>query len=119
MEAVGQVLWVKDEALMDAVTALSGSGPAYMFLFLDSLTKAAMKAGLPADVARTLAIETMAGSCELARPSSQRFETVRLQVTSPGGTTEAALEVLLGEDRFEQLVGEAVRKAVERSKILT
>ncbi len=83
LSAVGDVMWVKDETLMDAVTALSGSGPAYMFLFLDSLTKAAQAAGLPAEAARHLAIQTMAGSCELARVSAETFEDLREQVTSP------------------------------------
>lgn len=118
MEAVGNVEWFADEALMDATTALSGSGPAYMFLFLDSLTKAAMAAGLSAEVARKLAIETMAGSCELARQSKESFEALREQVTSPGGTTEAALSVLLEDSRFEKLLGDAVKKAIDRARQL-
>ena len=118
MEAAGHVLWLDDEAQMDTVTALSGSGPAYVFLFLEALTNAAMAAGLPEKIARSLAIQTLKGSCGLAGQSHESFEQLRKNVTSPGGTTEAALSVLMAGGTFEKLVKEAVLKAAARSKEL-
>jgi pyrroline-5-carboxylate reductase len=119
MQAVGQVIWIEDESQMDAVTALSGSGPAYVFLFLESLTNAGVAAGLPPDVARSLAIKTVSGSCALAAQSSEPFEILRKNVTSPGGTTEAALGILMNDGKFEKLLTEAVSKAVKRSHELS
>ena len=114
METVGKVEWV-DESLMDAVTALSGSGPAYVFLFLDALTKAGVSAGLSEPLARTLALETVTGSCALAAHGHDSFEQLRKNVTSPGGTTEAALNLLMQEPGLVQLVQNAVSAAKKRS----
>lgn len=91
LESVGLAVWLEDEAQMDAVTALSGSGPAYVFLLLELLERAAGRLGLPAELARALAIETVAGAARLARESKDAPEALRHQVTSPGGTTERAL----------------------------
>jgi len=118
MQAVGKAEWTQDESQMDAVTALSGSGPAYVFLFLDALTKAGVSAGLPESLAKNLAVETMTGSCALAQNNAENFEQLRKNVTSPGGTTEAALHVLMKNDAFETLIKEAVLAAKERSEAL-
>lgn len=114
MQAVGKTEWV-DESLMDAVTALSGSGPAYVFLFLDALTQAGVAAGLSASLARTLALETVTGSCALAAHGHEAFEQLRKNVTSPGGTTEAALSVLMQDPGLVKLVQDAVMAAKKRS----
>ena len=114
MRAFGKAIWV-DEDKMDAVTAISGSGPAYVFLFLDALTKAGINAGLAPEIAETLALETVHGSIHLASASDETFAKLRQNVTSKGGTTEAALEVLMRENIFEQLVDEAVKTAVARA----
>ena len=96
LRATGTVEWVDDEALMDAVTAVSGSGPAYVFLLAEELARAGVAAGLPAELAAKLARETVAGSGELLHRSDLDAATLRQNVTSPGGTTAAALEVLMG-----------------------
>ena len=85
MGAVGRTEWIKDEALMDAITALSGSGPAYVFLFLEALANAGLAAGLSSKEARKLSIETVFGSAAMAAQSSESFEKLRQNVTSPGG----------------------------------
>jgi len=118
MQAVGEVEWVEEEKLMHAVTALSGSGPAYMFLFLDALTKAGIAAGLDAKLAKKLSIETCIGSCELAQHSLDSFEQLRSRVTSKGGTTEAALAVLLEGEGFNRLIASAIKAAAQRSEEL-
>lgn len=115
MEAIGSVAWIHDESLMDAVTALSGSGPAYVFLFLESLTEAGVQAGLPANMSRRLALQTILGSGILAEKTKEDFSTLRKNVTSPGGTTEAALSVLMDKDAFKKLMMKAFRKAAARS----
>lgn len=115
MQAAGKIAWVEDEALMDAVTAISGSGPAYLFYFLECLTQAGMSAGLSAELARTLALETICGSATLAKHSSEHFEQLRKNVTSPGGTTEAALSVLMQRDGLASLLQNAVAAAKKRS----
>ena len=99
LRATGSVEWVDDESLMDAVTAVSGSGPAYVFLLAEELARAGVEAGLPAELATKLARETVAGSGELLHRSELASATLRQNVTSPGGTTAAALEVLMGEGR--------------------
>ena len=99
LRATGAVEWVDDEDLMDAVTAVSGSGPAYVFLLAEELARAGVEAGLPADLATKLARETVAGSGELLHRSEQDSATLRQNVTSPGGTTAAALEVLMAQGR--------------------
>src|ERR1700686_3113659 len=104
LAAIGKVEWVADEALIDAVTALSGSGPAYVFLLSEAMTKAGIAAGLPAPLAARLARETVAGSGELLHRSDLAPGTLRQNVTSPGGTTAAALEVLMGPDGMQSLL---------------
>jgi pyrroline-5-carboxylate reductase len=103
---------------MDAVTAVSGSGPAYVFLFLGALIAAGVKQGLPQDIAAKLALHTLRGSTKLAMKSEESLEQLRKNVTSPGGTTEAALKVLMKEDALASLMDEAVAAAVKRSKEL-
>lgn len=118
MSAVGAVRWAADEAQFDAVTALSGSGPAYVFLLIESLAAAGVAAGLPADLAMDLARATVTGAGELAHQSSEPAETLRRNVTSPGGTTAAALEVLMGQDGLTSLMTRALAAAARRSKEL-
>jgi len=118
LKAAGDVVWLEDESLMDAVTAVSGSGPAYAFLFMESLIEAAIAQGLPEDIAKKLVVETVHGAAELARKSGESLEQLRKNVTSPGGTTEAALAVFMKNDALKKLIAEAVRCAVKRSKEL-
>jgi pyrroline-5-carboxylate reductase len=118
LEAVGEVVWVGDESLLDAVTAVSGSGPAYVFLLIECLTEAAIAEGLPPEVAGRLARATVIGSGQLARASSEPAAQLRKNVTSPGGTTAAALEVLMAKDGMSDLMRRAVRAAAARSREL-
>jgi pyrroline-5-carboxylate reductase len=118
LRATGSVEWVDDEGLMDAVTAVSGSGPAYIFLLAEELARAGVEAGLPMELATKLARETVAGSGELLHRSEAPSATLRQNVTSPGGTTAAALEVLMGEGGMQQLMIRAVAAATRRSKEL-
>ena len=118
LEAVGQVLWADDEALMDPVTALSGSGPAYVFLLVEAMAAAGVKAGLPADMAMQLARATVAGSGELLKQSSEPAAQLRVNVTSPGGTTAAALQVLMASDGIQPVFDKALAAASRRSKEL-
>ena len=116
--ATGAVTWVDDESLMDAVTALSGSGPAYVFLLAEALAQAGAAVGLPANLAKMLARETIAGSGELLRQSGQDAATLRQNVTSPGGTTAAALAVLMRPNGLVRLMSDAVAAATARSREL-
>jgi pyrroline-5-carboxylate reductase len=118
LRATGSVEWVDDEKLMDAVTAVSGSGPAYIFLLAEELARAGVEAGLPQELATTLARETIAGSGELLHRSELPAATLRQNVTSPGGTTAAALEVLMGPDGMQSLLTRAVAAASRRSREL-
>jgi pyrroline-5-carboxylate reductase len=118
LAAIGKVEWVPDEALMDAVTALSGSGPAYIFLLAECMARAGVTAGLPPELATRLARETVAGSAELLHRSDLDAATLRQNVTSPGGTTAAALEVLMGPGGFDQLLTQAIAAATQRSRDL-
>jgi len=118
LSAVGAVEWITDEALMDAVTALSGSGPAYVFLLAESMARAGAAAGLPPTLAATLARATVAGAGELLHRSLLDPATLRQNVTSPGGTTAAALEVLMAQDGLERLMTAAVAAATKRSRDL-
>jgi pyrroline-5-carboxylate reductase len=118
LRATGSVEWVDDEGLMDAVTAVSGSGPAYVFLLAEELARAGVEAGLPLGLATKLARETVAGSGELLHRSDAPSATLRENVTSPGGTTAAALEVLMGDGGMQQLMTRAVAAATRRSKEL-
>jgi len=116
--AVGEVSWVDDEALIDGVTAVSGSGPAYVFLMAECMARAGVAAGLPEDLATQLARVTISGSGELMRLSTEDAATLRKNVTSPGGTTEAALKILMGESGLQELMTRAITAAAERSREL-
>jgi len=116
--ATGTVEWTDDETLMDAVTAVSGSGPAYVFLLAEALAEAGVAAGLPPSLAEKLARETVAGSGELLHRSDLDAAVLRQNVTSPGGTTAAALDVLMGTDGLAQLMRNAVAAATKRSREL-
>ncbi len=118
LEAVGQVLWVDDEALMDPVTALSGSGPAYVFLLVEAMAAAGAKLGLTPDMAMQLARATVAGSGELLKQSSDPASQLRVNVTSPGGTTAEALKVLMAADGIQPVFDKALAAASRRSKEL-
>jgi pyrroline-5-carboxylate reductase len=118
LAATGAVEWVGDETLMDAVTAVSGSGPAYVFLLAECLAQAGIAAGLPADLAAKLAHETVAGSGELLQQSGLDAAVLRQNVTSPGGTTAAALEVLMSPDGLAPLMQQAIAAATRRSREL-
>ena len=115
LRATGTVEWVEDEKLMDAVTAVSGPGPAYIFLLAEELARAGVEAGLPAELATKLARETVAGSGELLHRSDLPSATLRQNVTSPGGTTQAALEVLMAKDGLLPLMIRAIAAATKRS----
>jgi pyrroline-5-carboxylate reductase len=118
LRATGAVEWVTDESLMDAVTAVSGSGPAYVFLLAESLARAGAAAGLPADLATRLARATVAGAGELLHRSALDAATLRQNVTSPGGTTAAALDVLMGRDGLDPVMERAIAAATRRSREL-
>jgi pyrroline-5-carboxylate reductase len=114
MAAVGTVVWVEREADLDAVTAVSGSGPAYFFRFMECLEEAAIAEGLPPSLARTLTLETAYGAARLARESSLSPAELRAEVTSRGGTTAAALSVLEAAD-LRAIVARAVAAATRRA----
>jgi pyrroline-5-carboxylate reductase len=116
--AIGDSAWVEDEALMDAVTAVSGSGPAYVFLLIEALAEAGARVGLPADLALRLSRATVAGAGELALQSRETPARLRENVTSPGGTTRAALDVLMGANGLPELLERAVAAAAARSREL-
>lgn len=114
---VGEILWLSSEQDMHAVTAISGSGPAYVFYFAECLIKAGIEQGLSAAAAKQLAIKTLQGAGDLLQNATCEPSVLREQVTSPGGTTEAALK-LLHEKQFVTIISEAVAKGCERSKTL-
>ncbi|MFQ5488601.1 MAG: pyrroline-5-carboxylate reductase, partial [Gammaproteobacteria bacterium] len=121
MRAVGLTVWLEDESLMDAVTALSGSGPAYIFLVMEAMERAGCKLGLPQETARLLTLQTTFGAAKLALETAEDSATLRQRVTSPGGTTERALSVLQGgglEELFEQALKAAHDRAVELARLL-
>ncbi len=117
LRAVGSVIWVEQEALIDSVTAVSGSGPAYFFYFIEALEKAAMENGLDAEQAKILSLETAFGAAKLALESDVGAATLRERVTSPGGTTEAALETF-AERGLSDGIRAAVSSAAERARML-
>jgi len=117
LRSVGITLWVKDEALIDAVTAVSGSGPAYFFLVIEALEDAGVKLGLDRDSARLLSLETAFGAAKLALESKDTAATLRQRVTSKGGTTEQALKVL-EEGGLRTLFAEALKAAAQRANEL-
>lgn len=114
-ESIGSALWVEDENLLHAVTALSGSGPAYFFLMLEALESAATEAGIEADTARALAIQTMAGAAEMAGRSEHDPAQLKRNVMSPGGTTERAIHTF-EDGGLRELVKKAYGAAFERSQ---
>lgn len=114
MRSVGLAIWLDDETLMDAVTALSGSGPAYYFLIMEVMEKAATQLGLSQEHARILTLQTAFGAAKMALESNQDAQTLRKQVTSPGGTTEQALNVLM-DGGIEELFADALKAAQKRS----
>ena len=117
--ATGSVEWVGEEALIDAVTAVSGSGPAYVFHLAECMAAAGIAQGLPADLAMRLARETVCGAGELMHQSSDTAERLRQNVTSPNGTTAAALAVLMGEGGLAPLMDRAIAAARKRSEELS
>lgn len=119
MSAVGSVDWAESEDQLDAVTAVSGSGPAYVFLLAEALAKAGAAAGLPARTAVRLARETVVGAGALLEQSAEPAGSLRRNVTSPGGTTEAALEVLMRDGALDRLLEEAVTAALHRARELS
>jgi pyrroline-5-carboxylate reductase len=118
LAATGVVEWIEDESLMDAVTAVSGSGPAYIFLLAEALAQAGTAVGLPTALAERLARETVAGAAELLHQSREHPATLRENVTSPGGTTAAALAVLMGPNGLPELMSKAIAAATARSREL-
>lgn len=118
LEAVGKACWLDSEEQIDAVTALSGSGPAYFFLLMEAMQEAAVQLGLPVDVARTLTLQTAFGAAKLARSSAVEVAELRRRVTSPNGTTEAAIRQFESED-LRAIVARALDKAALRSKELS
>lgn len=118
LEAVGLIGWVTSESLIDTVTAVSGSGPAYVFLLAECLAQAAVEAGLSPELAERFARQTVAGAGELLRQSELPAETLRKNVTSPNGTTAAALDVLMAPDGLQPLLSKAVAAAKRRAEDL-
>jgi pyrroline-5-carboxylate reductase len=118
LAAVGEVVTVENEAMIDAVTAVSGSGPAYVFYLTECLAAAGEKAGLPKDLAMQLARATVSGAGELMRQSGIEAATLRQNVTSPKGTTYAALQVLMAENGMQPLFDKAIEEATKRSREL-
>jgi pyrroline-5-carboxylate reductase len=117
LEAVGKVLWVDDEGLLDPVTAVSGSGPAYVFYFIEAMQQAATGLGLSPEQARTLSLETFLGAARLAAASPEPVSVLRERVTSKGGTTEAAL-ASMAADQVREAIVRAIRAACERGRQL-
>lgn len=117
MQACGLTAWIPDEALMDAVTAVSGSGPAYVFLLAEAMQAAGEAQGLAADTARTLALQTILGAARMLSESGESAATLRQRVTSPGGTTQAALEAFEAGG-FRALVEAAIAAATRRGREL-
>ena len=119
MSAVGAIAWIDDERHMDAVTAVSGSGPAYVFLLIECLEQAGRDLGLDAPLARQLALATVAGAGAYAAAADAEPAELRRRVTSPKGTTQAALDVLMAQPGIRELLSRAVRAAAERSQELS
>ena len=118
LEAVGEVAWVDEEGLIDAVTALSGGGPAYVFFLTECMAQAGIDAGLPAELSAQLARVTVSGAGELMRQSNETPTTLRENVTSPGGTTAEALKILMAKTGWQPLLTQAIGAATARSKQL-
>lgn len=118
LSATGETVWIGDEALMDAVTATSGSGPAYVFLLAEAMQEAARAQGLPGDAARTLVLHTVLGAARMLVESGEPASELRRRVTSPGGTTQAAIETFEAGG-FRALVAAAIARATERGRELS
>lgn len=118
LASAGRTVWIDDEARMDAVTAVSGSGPAYIFLLAEAMEAAALAEGLPADAARTLVLETVLGAARMLTESGEDPAELRRRVTSPGGTTQAAIETFEAGG-FQTLVAAAIHNATERGRQLS
>jgi pyrroline-5-carboxylate reductase len=118
LQAIGVVAWADDEALLDPVTAVSGSGPAYVFLLAELMEQAAIEQGIPGDLARLLARQTVSGSGALLAASTEDAAALRRAVTSPAGTTEAALKVLMAPDAWPAALSKAIDAATKRSREL-
>lgn len=118
LRAVGEAFHVEDESLIDPVTALSGGGPAYVFLMIETMTEAGIKAGLPKELAARLALVTVAGAGQLAINSDEEPAQLRINVTSPNGTTQEALAVLMDDNGLQPLMTSAIAAATKRSKEL-
>ena len=119
LAALGETIWVKREALIDAATAVSGSGPAYVFLLVEAMAEAAMAEGLPRDAAMKLARATIAGAGALLDADKRDAAELRRDVTSPGGTTEAALKILMAENGLATLMARAISAARKRAEELS
>ncbi len=119
LSAIGEIAWIKDEEQMDAVTAVSGSGPAYLFALTECLALSGIHQGLDAKLSWQLAKTTMEGAAALMRHSCDNPVILRKNVTSPGGTTEAALKILMGKKGLPKLMDKAIKAATERSKELS
>ncbi|WP_421782739.1 pyrroline-5-carboxylate reductase [Kiloniella litopenaei] len=119
MAAVGETAWLDAENQIDAVTGVSGSGPAYIFYLAECLAQAGVDAGLPKELAQKLADTTVSGAGELLRLSDDNPSQLRVNVTSPNGTTQAALEVLMADDGLQPVMSKAVAAAAKRSKELS
>ena len=118
--SIGELIWIHhdEESLMDPITAISGSGPAYVFLLIETLARAGIAQGLSADLAMSLARATVIGSSTLAQQSPESIAMLRQSITSPGGTTEAALAVLMRQGGFDSLLGQAIQAATNRAREL-
>jgi len=117
--AIGEVAWVDNESLLDPVTAISGGGPAYVFLLTELLEKAALDQGIPPELARSMARQTVIGSAALLAASTEDASALRIAVTSPNGTTEQALAVLRADDAWPQSFAAAIDAATKRSRELS
>ncbi len=114
MSSVGSAVWLKDEKQIDSVTALSGSGPAYFFYFMEAMENAALELGLSSEIARKLTLETALGAAKMAVSSTQTPAELRQNVTSPGGTTEQAITIFQNE-KLDEIVKQAMQAAKQRS----
>lgn len=119
LRAVGEVAWVEEEGMLDAVTAISGGGPAYVFLLTELLEQAGLDQGLPVDLARRMARQTVIGSAALLGASHETPEALRVAVTSPGGTTAEALKLLRADDALPKIFKAAIQAATQRSRALS
>jgi pyrroline-5-carboxylate reductase len=119
LEAAGQIAWVSDESILDPVTAISGGGPAYVFLLTELMEQAAIAQGIAAPLARAMARQTVIGSAALLAASDEDAAALRIAVTSPAGTTERALAILRADDAFPKIFADAIEAATQRSRDLS